>query len=121
MAEILKINSMKRAAREMKRIGTSAGGIAEMAPKAIFLSVRLNGVRNAIANILKQECLAVGADAAVSRWTVNCTKPKTDVLLLGTIKQLRKVAGKMKRQPSESPEIAGELAGVLAKAIKESK
>ncbi len=121
MAELLKIKTMKQAAREMEKIGVSAGGIAEMAPKAIFLAVRLKKVRNAIANILKQECLTVGADAAVSRWTVNCKKPCTDVLLLGTLKQLRRVAEKMKRQPSESPEIAKEIGEALAKAGGRSK
>ncbi len=121
MAELLKIKAMAQAALEMKRIGVSSGGIAEMAPKAIFLNVKLKGVRNAIANILKQECLTVGADAAVSQWTVNCKKPATDVLLLGTLKQLRKVAEKMKRQPSESPEIAKEIGEALAKAAGSSK
>ncbi|MFA6049484.1 MAG: hypothetical protein WC792_06075 [Candidatus Micrarchaeia archaeon] len=115
MAKLLKIGTMAQAKKEMEKIGVSDGGIEEMAPKSIFLAIKLGGVRNAIANILKQECLSVGADAAVSRWTVNCRKPKTDVLLLGTLKQLRKVEAKMKRQPPESPEIAKELGQILAK------
>ena len=116
MAKLLKIRTMAQAKKEMEKIGVSEGGIAEMMPKSVFLAIKLAGVRNAIANILKQECLSVGAEAAVSQWTVNCRKPKTGVLLLGTLKQLRKVEAKMKRQPSESPEIAKEIGQILAKA-----
>ncbi len=116
LAKLLKIKTMKQAAKEMQAIGVSAMGIAEMAPKSVFLSIKLVGVRNAIANILKQECLSVGADAAVSQWTVNCRKPQTGVILLGTLKQLRKVEEKMRRQPSESPQIAAEISVILDKA-----
>ena len=40
----------------------------------------------------------VGAEAAVSQWTVNCAKPKTDVILSGTSKQLKKLVAKLRMQ-----------------------
>ncbi len=69
-----------------------------MAPKALFRVIRLENVRNAVANILKQEMLSVGGDAAVSKYTVDCSKPATDVLLFGTLKQFRRVLMKMRGQ-----------------------
>ena len=43
--------------------------------KARFLVVRAEGLKAPAANILKQEMLSVGADAAVSRGVINCSVP----------------------------------------------
>lgn len=96
-----------------------------MGRKAVFRLIKLKGVRNAVANILKQEMLSSGGDATVSQWTVNCSRPKTDVLLMGTAKQLEHVIVKMRMQAqglslgkkSEYKAIAEELASVLKKSL----
>ncbi|MBU1197373.1 hypothetical protein KJ765_02570 [Candidatus Micrarchaeota archaeon] len=69
-----------------------------MAPKAVFRIIFLKSVRNAVANILKQEMLAVGGDAAVSIHAVDCSEPTTDVYLLGTLQQHRRLLRKMRSQ-----------------------
>jgi len=43
--------------------------------------------------------LSLGGDAAVARGSVACSVPTTDVLIMGTIKQLSSLAKKIEKQP----------------------
>ena len=67
--------------------------------KTSHVNVRIDGLSCKTANILKQEMLSLGGDAAVARGAVGCTIPETDVLLMGTEKQLRRLQTKLGRQP----------------------
>jgi len=109
--KLVEINTKKQAIEEMGKIGAS--GINIMTPKAIFKSVKLHSVRNAIANIIKQEMLSIGGEAVVNRGTVNCSVPETDVLLMGTLRHYDLLVKKLKIQVSESKDIAKELEGIL--------
>lgn len=51
------------------------------------------------ANILKQICLSLGFDCAVSRETIMCNCEYTDCLIFATISQLQKLIKKLKQQP----------------------
>lgn len=112
MAEIIKEED---ASKVMEEIGADKAGIAYMNDRAKFRLIRLNGIRNAIANILKQEMLALGGDCAVNKGTVNCSVEKTDVLLMGTLKQYNDLVKKMKVQVSESKDVAVEIENVINK------
>ncbi len=114
MAEVLDVETEGEAATAMREIGCSEAGVRIMAPKAVFKVVKLRSVRNAIANILKQEMLAVGGDAAVAVGTVNCRRPATDVVLMGTLKQYALLVAKMRNQVSESRKVAEEIEAALA-------
>jgi len=70
-----------------------------MLPKMSHLNVLLESVPCKVANILKQEMLSLGGDAAVARGTVGCTIPETDVLVMGTRKQLNRLVEKLTMQP----------------------
>ena len=99
--------------KEMRKIGVDAGGIKVMLPKGKFRILKLKNVRNAIANILKQEMISCGGDVAVNKGCVNCTVPKSDVLIMGTIKQIQDLVKKMKFNVSESPKIAAQIETLL--------
>lgn len=60
----------------MKNVGVEEAAVPILLPKSQFRRIKMYKVRNAIANILKQEALAVGADVAVNNGAVNCTVPK---------------------------------------------
>ncbi len=90
-----------------------------MAPKFIFFVLKLHGVRNAVANILKQESISVGAEASVSQYCVNCSKPASNVVLAGTLSQLRKLVVKLKQQGYQLPEAVGPGYKALADEIEE--
>jgi dihydropteroate synthase len=84
-----------------------------MVPKASFLALKATGIKAPGANILKQEALSVGAEAAVSRGVINCSVERTDVLILGTRKQLRALIRKLRPQPFGLKRLAEELEAVL--------
>lgn len=82
-----------------KRIGVDAYGIGAMVPKTINVNILLEKQSCKIANIIKQEMLSLGGDAAVARGSVACSIPATDVLIMGTIKQVSSLATKIEKQP----------------------
>ncbi|MEM2963396.1 MAG: hypothetical protein QXW70_02275 [Candidatus Anstonellales archaeon] len=109
----LKFNTVEEAANAIKEIDVSDACVKIMAPKAVFVCIKLHNVRNAVANILKQEMIAEGGDATVSQYTVNCAKEKTDVLLMGTIAQFTKLQAKMRMQGYYMGEKRSEYEGIV--------
>ncbi len=89
-------NEVKKA---MQDIGVDPYGARIMLPKALSFTIRLNAINNVTANILKQEMLSLGGDAAVAKGSLTGKTKKTDILLLGTLRQLKSLADKLKLQP----------------------
>ena len=108
-----KIIPENKVKQEMDNIGVEEAGIKIMLPKSIFRIVKLYNIRNAIANILKQEMLSFGGEVAVNKGCVNCTVDKSDVLIMGTKKQFNDLVKKMKSQISESKEIAKQIENII--------
>jgi dihydropteroate synthase len=93
----------------MRQIGVDPYGASIMLPKATTFLIRLNAVNNIAANILKQEMLALGADAALARGALTGKTKKTDILLIGQLAQLKSLADKLKIQPFGLPKLGKEL------------
>ncbi|MFO7872747.1 MAG: hypothetical protein R6U26_03900, partial [Candidatus Undinarchaeales archaeon] len=77
----------EQAEEMMQELGVYKEGIEIMLDKTKFRLLKIESVRSAVANILKQEMLSAGGDVAVSPGTVNCKIEETDVLIMGTLKQ----------------------------------
>ncbi|MTI82152.1 MAG: dihydropteroate synthase [Firmicutes bacterium] len=77
-----------------------------MAPKAVFRVLKLKDITPTQANIIKQEMLSCGGEAAVTRGVVNYSVEKTDMLMLATEAQYKIVCGKLKIQPFKLKELA---------------
>lgn len=103
------------AVRELQLVKVDSSGISEMVPKMRTLSIGLTALECRQANILKQEMLSLGGDAAVARGTVACSIDRTDCVLIGTPKQLGRLCRKLKSQPFSLPELGGELEALLAR------
>jgi len=114
--KIIDIQSTQEAAALFRRIGVDAYGIGAMAPKAVNINILLEKQPCKIANILKQEMLALGGDAAVARGSVACSVEATDVLMMGTLKQLSRLAAKIARQPFGLDSIARDILRILKNA-----
>jgi dihydropteroate synthase len=114
-ARALHIASPLDAERELCAINVDSGGITMMAAKMLTRCIKLYGLQCRQANILKQEMLALGGDAAVARGTVACSIDTTDVILIGTDKQLHKLCNKLVPQPFGLPDVAMELSAVLSR------
>lgn len=89
---------------EMRRVGVDPAGIALMAPKEVFYNLKIAGLTPPQANILKQDAIASGGEAAVAKGVVSCEINHTDAVLSGTLKQLRRLADKLKAQPYGLPD-----------------
>jgi dihydropteroate synthase len=87
------------ALRVLKKIDVDPYGIDAMLPKMSHCNILLEGIKCNVANIIKQEMLSLGGDAAVSRSSVSCSVAETDVVIMGTEKQLRRFADKISVQP----------------------
>jgi len=96
----------------LRKVGVDPYGIEAMLPKMTNLNILIEGVECKIANIIKQEMLSVGGDAAVSRYAVSCGVAATDVVIMGTVKQVQRFAEKIAIQPFKL--------GYLANAVKEA-
>jgi len=108
------LQDRQQAISALKEVGADAGGVKAMAPKAEFLAVSISDVPIRAAIILKEEMLALGAEAALSRGVGNLSVEKTDMLLLGTRKQFFSLLHKLKAQLYfDIPAIRKELADVV--------
>jgi dihydropteroate synthase len=116
-ARLLHIATPAEAERELELIGVDSSGLSMMAPKMLGRSVKLIGLQCRQANILKQEMLALGGDAAVARGTVSCSIDSTDVILIGTEKQLHKLCARLAPQPFALPAVAVKVKEVLIHAV----
>jgi len=111
----IRLLTLSQAESEMQRIGCHPEGISIMAPKAVFRVLKIEGLSPFQANVLKQEMLSHGADAATAAGCIDCTCKKSDVLLFGTVSQLRQVCEKLKQQPASFQPIAREILRILEK------
>lgn len=107
------IEDQREARRLLEEIGSTAAGIGVMIPKAVFKCIKLKNISNRAANILKQEMLSKGGEAAVAKDALNI-EGRNDVLLMGTLKHYRLLAEKLKLQPFGLKAVAGEIESILA-------
>ncbi|MGI6119073.1 MAG: dihydropteroate synthase [Desulfosporosinus sp.] len=108
------LNNLEEAKRALTQIGSDPRGVAHMAGKAIGRGIKLEQVPLRVAHILKQEMLSVGGDAAVHRNVIDNKIDATDVMLLGTIRQLELLAKKVLAQPFGLKKIGHDLQRLLA-------
>jgi len=96
-----------------KKIGVDPYGIDAMVSKTININILLESQPCKVANIIKQEMLSVGGDAAVARGSVSCSVPASDILIMGTIKQILAMVIKIEKQPFGLNSIAANIRELL--------
>lgn len=92
------IRNKEEGIKELKRIGVQKEAIEIMLPKLFGINIRIKDVEPQDAIILKQEMLSVGGDVAISSKTLPPNAEKTDILVMGNMKQIKKLVSKIKRQ-----------------------
>ena len=109
-ARVLVVENEKEARHLMEEVGVHRDGVDIMLSKASHRLLKLEQVDVRAANIIKQEILSRGGEAAVS-WSVYALvkNARSDVLLMGTIKQLEELYHKLKLQPFGLADIAEEI------------
>ncbi|HLA51189.1 MAG TPA: dihydropteroate synthase, partial [Thermodesulfobacteriota bacterium] len=99
-------------------IGVDRVGIRLMAPKLLHLNLKIEGLTAPQANILKQEMLSVGGDAAVSVGVINCSVKTTDAIISGTEKQIYSVIKKLNMQPFGLKQIGSDIKNAIDNICK---
>lgn len=109
----LYIDDAASAKRAVERTLADEAGVAKMKDKARSYVLKAEGLKAPGANILKQEMLSLGGDAAVARGVVNCSTPLSDVVIMGTRKQIKRLVPKLKPQPFGLKALASEITAFL--------
>ena len=111
--KIIKIKNLEEAVAIFKKIGVDPYGVDAMAAKTINVNILIENQPCKIANIIKQEMLSIGGDAAVARGSVSCSIPISDILIMGTLKQISALANKIEKQPFGLSLIARDMSEIL--------
>src|SRR3989304_9878134 len=91
-----------------------------MAPKHFHYNLKVEGLAPAQANILKQEMLSIGGEAAVARGVASCSVERTDAVVSGTRKQFEELFEKLKRQQLGLPDVAASMSEALVNSGQSS-
>ncbi len=108
----VRVDSLDQAYQLLQSLGVTRAGGEIMAPKSRHFAIRVGPLSPQAAQILKQEMLSKGGDAALHR-EVLLGQPNTEALLLGTLAQFREVLLKLRGQPFRLAQLAKELEEVL--------
>lgn len=106
------IRDMDEARGFLRLIGVDEAAYAYMNPKAVYRCIKLKNIPCRWANIIKQEMLSKGGEAAVRRESLYA-QGETDVLLMGTIKHYQLLIKKLQAQPRALQEISREIKLIL--------
>ncbi len=87
------------ALRELIHLGSDFVGCKLMAPKGVHRVLKIYDLDLRQANIIKQEMLCKGGEAAVEKGVVDCTGTGTHVIIMATLKQYEAFCQKLKMQP----------------------
>ena len=104
----------------LKETGASLPGIARMQDKGDFLLLMADELASPAVNILKQEMLSRGGDAATHKQALVNGIEKSSVLLMGTRRQLSEVAQRLKRQQFSLPALGAQMEAIISGSLKQS-
>jgi dihydropteroate synthase len=97
----------------MKAAKVHAGGFEYMVPKFSFFLVKIRRLEHRAANVLKQELLSLGHDAAVSMDVSLFREGQGDVVLGATRRALEALAEKLQEQPFGLPGVGRQIREAL--------
>lgn len=110
---IIDVKTLRDAINEIQKIGSDPKSINIMAPKAISKLIKLENVLLQDAIIIKQDMLSIGGEVAVPKKTFELHDKTGDILIMGTIKQLHDLVGKLDRHYPRLKNIAKEISKLL--------
>jgi dihydropteroate synthase len=95
--------------KEMRQMGVHQTGISIMFPKSDFKIVKIKKVPVIAANIIKQDMLSFGGEAATTHGAINHSVKSTDVLIFGTKNQINCLISKLKLQQFGLKDLAEQI------------
>lgn len=95
--------------RHLNNAGVTPEGIRIMAGKAKTFAIRVDNVQPEAANIIKQQLLSIGGDAAVHRDVISGKPDKSIVYLIADSEKFLRLREKLKGQPFRLNELGKEV------------
>ncbi|MDR3113042.1 MAG: dihydropteroate synthase, partial [Endomicrobium sp.] len=109
------INNHIDAALLIKNTGCDPAVADLFVKKSAIVPVIIENIDNRAANILKQDAISVGADAAISESVSRFQKGVSNAALFATQRQLEKLLKKLCLQPFGLKEAASEIEKIISK------
>ncbi len=109
----LHLTSNDDALDSLKGIEADPCTIREILPKMIQTNILIEHVGTEAASVIKQEMRNAGGDAAISHDAIGCRIADRDVILMGTIGQIRTFSEKITMQPLGLCRISERIGEVL--------
>ena len=108
---VLTVGNRRDLERELDRLGVENLQARTIAAKGIGRAVHVSQVDPREANILRQEMLALGAEAVLPR----SAGPRTpiDIVLLGTMQQYHRLIDRLTAQPGGLPQLGRDISVLL--------
>lgn len=113
------LSDQKKAKQTILSLGATKQGANILSTKAVFKVFKIEGIKSWEANIIKQHLLSLGSDAAVERDAL-IKDIKTEVLIFGSINQLKKLSQKLKNQTKRLKMLSRQLSESLDNSLKSS-
>ena len=105
-------------ARSLAEAGVDPHGIAIIEKKAETVVLRVDLVAAPVANIIKQQLLSLGGDAAVHREVITGAPPQSSVYIIADRSRLARLPAKLARQPFGLAELGSGIERLLAAAAR---
>ena len=113
MARVLYLKTIDDVKAALKAVGVDDAGMSLMAPKALSRAVKIDSVDARGASILKQDMLSFGGDAALPMDVYTLKRKEVSVILIGHLKQYKRLLKKLKIQPYGLKNVAAEVETAL--------
>ncbi|MDR2676485.1 MAG: dihydropteroate synthase [Endomicrobium sp.] len=107
------INNLSDVLKLLKYVGCNYIIQDNLAKKGVFNPIIIENIDNRAANILKQEAISVGADAAVNEDVSKFKQGISNVVLFVTLVQIEKLINKLYLQPFGLKEVALEFQNII--------
>ncbi len=116
MLRQLTINDKNQLKLEMARCQVDPAGINIMLEKGEFIILKTPPLPAAGCNILKQQMLSIGGEAAVSKGAANCSIDSKPAIIFGTRKQFKQLVASLDYQCFGLERLQQELKEFLSKS-----
>lgn len=111
---VLALADLQAAREEVARIGALEPALGWLAAKTQVRAVRVEDVQGRAAALLKQECLAIGCDCAVSSAVAAFDNTPRAVVIIANLRQYETLLERLRRQPFGLADVAAEVEQALA-------
>ncbi|MBQ3447835.1 MAG: dihydropteroate synthase [Synergistaceae bacterium] len=113
----VRISGVDDVMKACAKIGTDPGALAYLAPKSNIIHIYAEKVDYRAAGFIKQEMLSRGGDAAVAKHVIDGRTDYSDILIMGTEKQILSLTEKMTAMKIWGiPALREKIAGIMRNA-----